>query len=76
MNKFFEAIGLGIVAFVVVIGLSLLLAFPTKWAINYVVNPTLLATVFTTGHFSVWHAWALNFLASSLVKSTNTGSTK
>lgn len=69
MEKVITSVGAVVVFFVMVLILSLLMAFPTKWAVNYLFNPVLLATVFTTGHLSVWHAWALNFVAATLIKS-------
>lgn len=73
MDKFIAAVGTAVVITFMLAGLSLLMAFPTKWAVNYLFNPTLLATIFTTGHLNVWHAWALNFVATTLVKSQLTG---
>ena len=69
MEKFLKAVGTSVIIVVALAGVSLLMAFPTKWVVNYLFNPTLLATIFTTGHLTVWHAWALNFAASTLIKS-------
>lgn len=73
-------IGVGILAFLGVIVLAtffgFLLAYPTMWLVNYLFNPTFLASIFNTGHFTVWQAWALNILVGFLSQRTSSSSSK
>lgn len=62
----------GIVGIFVLIGvISLLMAYPTMWAWNYVM-PYLFG--FKTLNF--WQAFCVNYLAGSLIKSTLTNTNK
>lgn len=77
MDKFLKGVGAFVVVILVLVVLAMIGAYPVKWAINYLVNPTLLATLFTTGHFGFWHAFCLNYLAGALIKgSTSTSKEK
>lgn len=61
-----------VVAFVV--GLSFLLAYPTMWLVNYLFAPTFMTLVFGAAKLTVLKAWALNFVAGILLKSSSTSS--
>jgi hypothetical protein len=49
---------------------SVLLAYPTKWSVNYLFEPAVLYSVFG-GPLTLGKAWVLNFLASSLFKGSS-----
>lgn len=51
---------------VLITGIGLLFAFPTMWLVNYLFAATLLTKVFGVSAFSIWKAWALNFLVGML----------
>lgn len=70
MDKFLKGIGFVVVFLLALAGIAMLGAYPVKWAVNYLVNPVLLATLFTTGKFGFWHAFSLNYLAGALIKSS------
>jgi hypothetical protein len=69
-----------LVASIGVIGLLLLLgflcAYPTMWLVNYLFASKILVALFGVSRFDIWHAWALNILASFLFKSNSTSSSK
>lgn len=62
-------------SFLVIVGalammffMGFLLAFPTKWLMNWLIAPDAMAAVFGVAKFDVWHAWGLNVLAGFLFK--------
>jgi hypothetical protein len=56
--------------------LSVALALPTKWTVNYLFSPDALTAMFGMAQLTLGKAWALNFVAASLFKgSTTTKST-
>lgn len=71
-----EKILLVIVAVIGVIGLclglSMLLAWPTLWLMNYMFTSTALYTLFGVTKLTFWKAFWLNFLVGILFKSSNT----
>ena len=75
MEKFLTAVSASVIIFITLGVISLLMAFPTKWAVNYVFAPAVLVAVFG-GALNVWKAWALNFVATTLIKSQLTESSK
>ena len=76
MTKFLTIVGGIVVVVLAVAGLAALGAYPTKWIMNYLFNPELLAKVFTVSHFDFWHAFCLNYIAGTLIKSTHSNFTK
>lgn len=74
METFLKGVGVSVVLVIVLFLFSALFAFPTKWVVNYLINPTLLATIFTTGKFTFWHAWAFNLLTATAFKTTSVNS--
>jgi hypothetical protein len=63
-EKFFEKVGLAAVAVVMVALLAILLAYPTMWAVNYLVAPGIVTFLF--GSFGFWKAFAFNYLLAQL----------
>lgn len=63
MEKFTKAVGVAVIAVVVVFGLSILLAFPVKWLWN-----STLPELFGFKEIGVWMAWKIVFLTSTLAK--------
>lgn len=74
MEKVFAVIGLAILVFALAMGLGLLFAYPTMWAVNYLFAPSFLTFVFGTAKIGFWQAVILNFISGWLIKSTNTSS--
>lgn len=74
MEKFLKGVGFSVIVAIVIVIMAALFAYPTKWLVNYLFNPVFLATVFTTGKFTFWHALALNWLSGTLFKSVSTSS--
>jgi hypothetical protein len=58
------------------VGLGFLMTYPTKWLVNYLFSNTFLFFVFGVSKLTFWKAWALNAVCGTLIKSTNTTSTK
>jgi len=71
MTKFLTVVGGIVVVVLVVAGLAALGAYPTKWNMNYLFNPELLSRVFTVSRFDFWHAFCLNYIAGTLIKSSH-----
>ena len=74
LEGFVKVVGSVVIVVLAVTGLALLGAYPTKWIMNYLFNPALLQHIFTVSRFDVWHAFCLNYIAASLIKSTLGGS--
>ena len=70
MSKFLQAIGLVVFAVVVVFALASLMAFPTKWLVNYIFSPEFRLAAFGVARIGFWRALALNYLVMSLFKAT------
>jgi hypothetical protein len=70
MGKFLGAVVIAIGFVGLVFSLGLLFAWPVMLLVNYLFNPVFLATVFHTGHFTIWDAWLLNILAGFLFKNS------
>lgn len=76
MGKFLGVIG-GVVIAVVLIGIiATIFAFPTVWAVNYLLAPTFLTFMFGTAKIGFWQGLVINFLSGWLFKSTATSSSK
>ena len=72
MDKFLTGLGALLFIALVIAGLAMLGAYPTKWIMNYLFNPTLLSHIFTVSRFDFWHAFCLNYIAGALIKSSLT----
>jgi hypothetical protein len=70
----FKTIGivLGIIALVA--GLSILMAYPTMWIVNYLFAPSFLVMVFGTAKIPFLKALWLNVIMGLLVKSSSSSS--
>ena len=66
-----KLLGIGVLVVGLIVGLSLLLAFPTMWLVNYLIAPSALTAVFGISALTFWKAFWLNFLAGILFKSSN-----
>ena len=71
-----KLLGIGVLVVGLIVGLSLLLAFPTMWLVNYLIAPSALTAVFGISALTFWKAFWLNFLAGILFKSSNTNYNK
>lgn len=72
MNKVFAFIGLVVVGFLMLIGLAVIGAYPTKWVMNYLFSPAFLTFVFGVTKLGFWQALALNFITATLFKGATT----
>ena len=74
MDKFFQSIGkIAIYLFLFAV-ISILMAFPTKWLLNWILSPWLLVHAFG-GALTVYKAWGWNVLFGSIAKGIS-GSSK
>ena len=65
------------VAVLAIAGLASLMAYPTKWVVNYLFTPGVLTSLFGTSQISFWQALALNFICGTLFKGgSSTSSSK
>ena len=71
-ETFFKAIGVAVFGFIVIVGISVLGAYPTKWVMNYLFSPSVLTALFGVAQLGFWKALALNFITSTLFKGTTT----
>jgi len=65
MDEFSRSLGIVLIGSLMIAGLSIVLAFPTMLAWNYVM-PYLLGLKAIT----FWHGLALNYLSGTLIKSS------
>lgn len=73
MDSFLKAVGATVTVLIVIAGLSLLMAFPTKWLVNYVFTDGVRFALFGAAKIGVWRALWLNCLCGTLFRTT-TGS--
>jgi hypothetical protein len=62
MNDFIAGVVVVVGAFMLILGLALLFAFPTMWAVNYLFSTSLLLTIFGVAKLNFWRALVLNFV--------------
>lgn len=74
MDKLTKAIGAFVLALVLIVAISLLGAYPTKWLVNYVLAPGFIYFVFGVTKIGFWKALTTNILAGQLFKSISTSS--
>ncbi len=60
-DRILEYIGAFVLAFLLVIGFSLISAFPTKWLVNYLFSEKALISVFGVCPIGFWKSFWLNF---------------
>jgi len=68
MDKFLQLIGVIVLGVAAITGLAVIMAFPTKWVVNYLFAPSAITAVFGTAQLSVWQSLALNFICATLFK--------
>jgi hypothetical protein len=68
MDKFAQVIGVIVLGFLAITGLAVVMAYPTKWVINYLLTPSAIQSVFGAPELTVWKALALNFICATLFK--------
>ena len=74
METVTKAVGTVVLVVVIVAVLAIVLAYPTKWLVNYTFSPTAIMAVFGRSALDFWHALALNAVCGLLFKSTSTSS--
>jgi len=72
MDTFLKIVGAIVVGAAMIAGLAIVMAYPTKWIVNYLVSPSALMMVFGAPVLTIWKAIALNFICGSLFKSSST----
>lgn len=73
MEKVFTAIGYVVSMVGLVVLLSFLFAFPTKWLVNYLFSSVALTWIFGVTKITVWQGLWINVLSSTLFKSSRSG---
>lgn len=76
METVVKAVGAVVLLIGLIIGLSLLAAWPTMLLINYLIVPSLLIKIFGIPSLTFWKAFWLNFLTGILFRSSSTSSSK
>ena len=71
IGKLVVALSMFLLVLVVVAGLSVLMAFPSKWLINYLFTSQLLLFVFGVSKVTVWQALAVNLLTGGIFRGTS-----
>ena len=69
MDKFLTAIGTVVVGVLVFVGVSLLMAYPTLWMVNYLFTSSVILSLFGAVQLTFWKAFWLNYFCASLFKS-------
>lgn len=72
MDKFLAAIGAIVFAVVFVAGISLLMAYPTMWIVNYLFTSSVISSLFGVAQLTFWKALWLNYITAALFKGTTT----
>lgn len=72
MDNILKVIGAVFVGLLLVGGVALLGAYPTKWIVNYLFTSNTLVGLFGITQLTFWKAFWLNWLCASLFKSVNT----
>ena len=75
MDNVLKVIGAVFIGLLLVGGVALLGAYPTKWIVNYLFTSSVIASLFGVAQLTFWKAFWLNWLCAVLFKSTNTSST-
>lgn len=76
MKTLATAVGTIVLAFLGFVALALLMAFPTKWLVNYLFSATFLLYIFGVAKITIWQALWLNVLTGLLFRSSVTKGSK
>lgn len=71
LTKFITYLVAVLGVFGLITGFALLMAFPTKWIVNYLFTPGVIFSLFGIERLDVWHGLALNFLGGMLFKGSS-----
>lgn len=72
MDKLLTALGAFVLAVFIVAGLSLLMAYPTMWIVNYLFTSSVISSLFGVAQLTFWKALWLNYITAALFKGTTT----
>ena len=72
----YASFGKFVMYFVVVVGWCFFMAYPTKWAVNYLLSPELITAIFGVAHIGFWQSLILNYLTGALFRTSFQTSTK
>jgi hypothetical protein len=70
MEKFLAAVGAAVFAVAFVAGISLLMAYPTMWIVNYLFTSSVISGLFGVTQLTFWKALWLNYITAALFKSS------
>lgn len=70
MDRVLIFLGLALLAFMLVIGASLILALPVMWLWNYVIARNVTMLIFGVSKLTFWKAFCFNLLCGLLFKSS------
>ena len=76
MDTFLKAVSAVVVVTVTYAGLAVLMAYPTKWLVNYLFTPSTLMSLFGIAQLTLWKALWLDFLCATLFKGSSSSSSK
>ena len=69
MDKVVTALGAFVIVFAAILGISMLMAYPTMWIVNYLFTAQLLTYVFGLAKITFWKAFVFNMFFGTVVKS-------
>ena len=68
MEKLTKAVGATVLIFAALFGWSILMAFPTKWMVNYLLSPNAVHSLFGVSELGMWQGFILNMLTGFLFR--------
>ena len=74
MEKVVAVFGLFVISLALVLGLAMLMAYPTMWVMNYLFTAQLLAFVFGAAKITFWQAFFLNMITGVFFRSGGSSS--
>lgn len=72
MDEVLKVLGAITLTILMLCGLAALMAYPTKWMVNYLFTAGVLTAIFGVAKISIWQAFWLNWLCAGLFKSSTT----
>lgn len=73
-ERFLTGLGYAVFMLFSVLVLALLMAYPTKWLVNYIFTDGVRLAIFGVAKIGVWQALALNYMCGILFKGTSASS--
>jgi hypothetical protein len=73
-NSFYEGFTVVVIGTALFVGLAMLMAYPTKWFINYLFTAQLLTYVLGAAKITFWKAFVFNALFGGLATKSSSSS--